>query len=229
MSLRFGWRTSKPTARTAELLVEELGDELLVYDQRDDQVHCLSSAAGRVWRACDGLTSVEQLGGVLGLESGVVDQALGELEGCGLLEGEAGDGVTRREATGRLAKLGAAAAAAPLVYSIAAPTPALAASQRFCQTVVNCVGTANKGQVGCGATCGANGCACCYTSPAMCNAPSNGVPGNNVYVRCTAACSPAAANVCSHQYVGAGNGVCANFLPANCSNFNACVSNVGTF
>ena len=66
------------------------------------------------------------------------------------------DGVTRREATVRMAKLGAAAASAPLIYSIVAPTPALAASQ------AHCVG------LGCNQDCGnchQGGCSCCVGSP----------------------------------------------------------------
>jgi hypothetical protein len=182
MSPLWGERTRRPTARTAELLVEELGGELLVYDQRNDQVHCLSSEGRTVWRACDGTTSVEQLGSALNLDSELVAQALDELEACGLLDAEAADGVTRREAAARLARMGAAVAAAPLIYSIAAPTPALAASAVFCskQGTNGCItGTVDK-------TCASNacssvGCACCFSSPPKC--------GNVNYSTCTVDCT----------------------------------------
>lgn len=213
----------RPTARTAELLVEELGDELLVYDQRSDQVHCLSLAAGKVWRACDGKTSLEQLGSALNIDSELVDRALDELDACGLLDGEAPGGVTRREATARLVRTGAAAAAAPLIYSIAAPTPALAVTQNFCANHA-----ANNGCAGVGtgtpstacANCSSVSCACCYTSPMMC--PASTAPGTsgNGYARCTASCS-GANNVCTTPFVANAGGVCAQ--AANCSgNFNAC-------
>jgi hypothetical protein len=175
------WRSRMrtPTARTDELLVEELGEELLVYDQRNDQVHCLGSAARTVWRACDGKTSVEQLGRALNLDCELVDRALGELEACGLLDDEAAGGVTRREATGRLARIGAAAASAPLVYSIAAPAPASAASLRMCLAVGGCLRGPKAGGSGSGDNlpctgsgsagfkkCNAVGCACCsFTAP----------------------------------------------------------------
>ena len=47
-------RSKKPLARSEELVIEELGDELLVYDERTQRAHCLSATAARVWRACDG-------------------------------------------------------------------------------------------------------------------------------------------------------------------------------
>src|SRR3954470_9075829 len=135
-------RVRRPLARTADLLVEEFGDELLIYDQRSDQAHCLSPAAARVWRACDATTTVEQLGAGLELDHGTLAHALEELEACELLDSGPAAGVTRREATARLAKLGAAAATAPLIYSITAPAPAMAASQAFC-TRLGCPTGAN--------------------------------------------------------------------------------------
>jgi hypothetical protein len=176
MSPLFGFRGRKPTARTAELLVEEFDDELLVYDQRTDRVHCLSPPAWKVWRACDGRTAVEQLGPALGLDAEIVAHALEELEACGLIEG----GVTRREATARFARIGAAASA-PLVYSIVAPTPALAASAAFCLSQ------------GCGSATGATqlvcsgGCLRCAGSG--CNSCPSPVNGDGAY--CVAACSVA--------------------------------------
>lgn len=219
MSPLWGSRTWKPRARTAELLVEELGDELMVYDQRDDQVHCLGPTARSVWHACDGKTSVEQLGRALSLEHGVVDRALGELEACGLLDGEATDGVTRREAGVRLAKMGAAAASAPLIYSIAAPAPALAVSPLFCQSLgtAGCAGAIVNGAKSCSVApcnmCRSSGCACCWLSPMQCTGSVN-------YYRCTTSCA-GANNHCSRQYIGAAGGPCAPVL-AQCNNYNAC-------
>ena len=121
-----------PSARTADLLVEEFGDELLIYDQRSDEAHCLTSAASRVRGACDGSTPVERLGPALRLDEATVARALEELDACGLLDSGPATGVTRREATAKLARIGAAVVSAPLIYSIAAPAPAMAASQAFC-------------------------------------------------------------------------------------------------
>jgi hypothetical protein len=141
-----------PLARTADLLVEEFGDELLIYDQRSEQAHCLTSTASRMWEACDGSTSVPQLGLALNLDAATVARALEQLEACGLLDSGPAAGVTRREATAKLVSIGAAAASAPLIYSITAPAPALAASQAFCEAIA-CPATS--------ATCTGAGCLFC--------------------------------------------------------------------
>ena len=147
-------RGRKPLARTTDLIVEELQDELLVYDLESDRGHCLSPAAAAVWRRCDGRTPVEGLSAQVGLDAETVGRALDELTGCGLLEAGAvdADGTTRREITVRLAKAGAAVAAAPLIVSVTAPTPAQAQSPGVC--------AAFSGQ-GCGGACFQAGCCCC--------------------------------------------------------------------
>lgn len=121
-----------PLARTDELVLEDVGDEVLIYDQVADCAHCLSRDAARVWRCCDGKTSVEALGLALDLDRETVARALEELADRELLQPWRPAGVTRREVTLRLAKVGAAAASVPLIYSIVAPTPALATSQAAC-------------------------------------------------------------------------------------------------
>ena len=150
-----------PLARSTDLIVEELGDEVLIYDTAIDRGHSLSPEAARVWRACNGKTPVEELSSRLGLDQETVDLALAELESCELLEVKpsiVADGSTRREVTLRLAKVGAAAAAAPLILSVAAPTPAMAATLAQCLKVTqqsgNCGGANAKG-------CHDLGCCCC--------------------------------------------------------------------
>ena len=115
------------------MIVEELGDELLVYDTKVDRGHSLSAVAARVWQACDGRTPVEGLCAQLDLDADEVDRAVDELDGCNLLEGtpelsidelsddEAVAGHTRREVSVKVMKVGGAVAAAPLIASIAAP------------------------------------------------------------------------------------------------------------
>lgn len=161
--LRLGKRNSpraqdlrSPLARADELIVEEVGDEVLIYDQRTHDAHCLSAAAGQVWRACDGKTPREQLSAQLGLDAGTVERALEELETCALLEGDPHPGVTRRQATKRFVQAGAAAAAAPLIYSIVSPVPAAAQSFTACFRL-----SGNCGTTGCLSVVG---CCCCHQS-----------------------------------------------------------------
>jgi hypothetical protein len=162
-----------PLARSNELITEELDGEVLVYDQASDHAHCLTPTAARVWRACDGYTTVEVLANKLDLDGDVVVRALEELETSGLLDTgpTPAQGSTRRELTAKLAKVGGVVAAAPLIYSIVAPTPALAASQAFC-LALGC------NNVGCG-TCHQHGCSCC--------GPGNS--GTSSSKLCTADCS----------------------------------------
>jgi hypothetical protein len=116
--------------------------------------------AAKVWRACDGRTSPDQLVAGLGLDPDTVARALDELSNCDLLVqsptlAPVRGGSTRREVTIKLAKVGAAAAAAPLIVSVAAPKPAMAA------TLAQCLAATAAGDCGSGG-CGAiEGCCCC--------------------------------------------------------------------
>jgi hypothetical protein len=150
-----------PLARSADLIIEELGDEILVYDTKTDQGHSLSPEAAKVWRACNGTTSAERLSVKLGLDQDTVNRALEELSNCDLLEVRptiVADGSTRREVTIKLAKVGAAAAAAPLILSVAAPAAYAAATVRFC-------GQFSSGNCGANTGCSSTVGCCCCTPP----------------------------------------------------------------
>jgi hypothetical protein len=145
----------KPLARSHGLIIEELGEELLVYDQLSDRAHCLSAKASTVWRACDGEKTVSALGAETGLDSELVAQALLELRECSMLDGlPAGAGMTRRDLSFKVAKLGAAAASVPLIVSVAAPVPAAAITP----TPALC---AEYNAHSCNACCQIIGCCCC--------------------------------------------------------------------
>lgn len=171
-------RMSAPRARKEGLVIEDVADEVLIYDQTSDKVHCLTREAAMVWRVCDGSTSPTELASALGLSQETVSAALDHLQEADLLEAPPSIGITRREATVRMAKVGGAAAAAPMIYSILAPTPALASSQAYC-LAFGCVTTQ-----GCGA-CHNCGCACC--GPGNKNKKDTDLTGENKL--CTADCS----------------------------------------
>lgn len=125
-----------PRARRDNLVIEELADETLVYDLLSNKAHCLNRTASRVFRHCDGRTS---LASVTKMLQGEVDKrltrdavllAIDRLEKSGLLQEPVQSGnreqPTRREV---IRKLGwAAAVSLPLVTSIVAPTAASAAT-----------------------------------------------------------------------------------------------------
>jgi hypothetical protein len=123
----------QPRARTSDLVVKEVREELLVYDLTRQRAHSLNRVAAAVWRACDGTRGVVALGKVAARESGhalpaeAVRYALQSLGRAQLLEGPVEEGgLTRREVMARLGT--AAAVALPLVTTIVAPTAAQAQS-----------------------------------------------------------------------------------------------------
>jgi len=128
---------SLPQARREELLVQELADELLVYDRTRHKAHCLNQTAALVWQRCDGKTSVTEMARLLGKEThtrvdeAVVWLAFDQLSKAHLLQGDAREwtgrsGISRREV---MRRIGAAAAVAlPVVSSIAAPEAVQAAT-----------------------------------------------------------------------------------------------------
>jgi len=124
-----------PRARQDGLLEETVGEELLLYDRDSHTAHCLSPIAACVWRQCDGKRDVAELAELAGVSESLVADALHELRGKDLLVAEPEltqrtiPGESRREAIGRVARYGAAAAAGPMIVSATAATPAMAASE----------------------------------------------------------------------------------------------------
>jgi hypothetical protein len=113
------------------LLIEELGDELLVFDKATNRAHSLNATAVAVFRACDGKRSAAQIAEHAGVEQIAVELALGNLADSHLLAAETvpADRISRRSALRRLARAGAVAAVAvPVVRSITAPSAAMAGS-----------------------------------------------------------------------------------------------------
>ncbi len=151
-----------PVARpSSELIVEELPDELLVYDRRRKHAHCLNRTAAMVWRRCDGVTSLEAMVGELeaaGISEGRTAAllALDELERAQLLAPAEAPlravGYSRRRMLKNLGIAAGAAIAIPVVQSIVAPSVAEAAS---------CI---PSGGTGC-----AGGTACCSGGTCMGN------------------------------------------------------------
>jgi hypothetical protein len=122
-----------PRVRHEGLIEEAVGEELLLYDRESHTAHCLSPVAACVWRHCDGEHDVTELALLAGMSEGLVAEALHELRERDLLDAEPQltqgtvPGESRRQAIGRVARYGAAAAA-PFVVSATAATPAMASS-----------------------------------------------------------------------------------------------------
>ena len=132
-----------PFARNHELLVESVGNEIVVYDALTDRAHCLNSLASAVWVQCDGRTSVEALASsvsaVLTTDLSVdeIRSALIQLHQADLLvDGSplsaTRPGLTRRSFLKRAGAAAALGASLPMIVSIVAPTAAAAASSPAC-------------------------------------------------------------------------------------------------
>ena len=124
-----------PLARREGLLAEEVGAETVLYDGGSREAHCLTPLAAVVFARSDGRTPPADLAAIASGELGdpvdveVIEQALAELEARDLLVASPdGDGISRRQMFGRTAKVGGAAFAAPLVYSVLTPAYGAAAT-----------------------------------------------------------------------------------------------------
>ena len=118
-----------PARRTEaeDLLITDVGDELVVYDSRSHQAHTLNRTATCIWNACDGQRTVADITRVVSQElSSLVDErvvwhTLQDLSEKELLSGPLPSGwlgapLTRRE----MVQLGGIAAI-PVIASILVP------------------------------------------------------------------------------------------------------------
>lgn len=145
-----------PRAREEGLIVEPLGDELLVYDERTHKSHCLNRAAALVWKGCDGRSTAGEIARRVGaelnaeVEESLVWMALEDLGKRGLLTAKA----ARPAAFGRISRrdlirrAGAAAVLIPVIATITAPTAYAA---------VSCAGSCNPQAQDCPAGCFCSG------------------------------------------------------------------------
>lgn len=147
--------TLYPEARRDKLVVEELKDEVLVYDLDRDQASCLNTTAALVWKYADGKTSVSEIADKMSRDLGmlvdvrVVWYALEQLNKKRLLQDRVAipaeySRMSRRDFLVKAGIIGAAVAI-PVVIALAAPSAAMAGSctgncctDNSCAPVVNC-------------------------------------------------------------------------------------------
>ena len=137
----------EPRARSRDLIVEALDNELLVFDQRNQQCHVLNQTAAAVWRRCDGRNGEAELAAAASEASGlpprpeIATLAIDQLRHALLLEGAADATssvrLTRRAVIRRLGLAAGLAALLPAVESIVAPRAAEAQSAPTSTTPVS--------------------------------------------------------------------------------------------
>ena len=127
-----------PQARRTGLIIQEVDSEILIYDQNTNKAHCLNQTAAKVWKYCDGETSLAEACKALScdldtsVDEKLVWYAVDQFSKDNLLEQGIESpafiiaGMNRRQMVRTLGL--AALIAVPLVTSIVAPTPAQAAT-----------------------------------------------------------------------------------------------------
>ena len=147
---------NNPMARQNGLVVQEMPDEVLVYDLDSNKAHCLNQSAALIWKSCDGTNSVGDI--VRQFESngsGKVTEdfvwlAIDQLNENGLLAGDVASrfaGQSRRQV---LKTIGLASMVAlPVIASLVAPRNAMAAVSCTCVNLTTCQGKPGCPQVAC--------------------------------------------------------------------------------
>ncbi len=127
-----------PQARRTGLIIQEVDGEILIYDQNTNKAHCLNQTAVKVWKYCDGETTLAEACKALScdldtpVDEKLVWYAVDQFSKDNLLEKGIEQpafiiaGMNRRQMVRTLGL--AAVIAVPLVTSIVAPTPAQAAT-----------------------------------------------------------------------------------------------------
>lgn len=146
-----------PVARKQGLVVQEMPEEVLIYDLDTNKAHCLNNTAAFVWKSCNGNNSVADIAKMFESDMGkpveedLVWLAIEQLNDKNLLSGDLTPtfkkGQSRRDV---IKKIGfASMIALPIVASLAAPTSVLAATSCNCPAGVgDCIA-----QPTCGQTC----------------------------------------------------------------------------
>lgn len=152
-----------PVARKSGLVIQEVPEEVLVYDVDTNKAHCLNKTAAMVWRSCDGTRSVPEIAEYVGREAGekvtndFVWLAIDQLNANDLLEKRVEadfNGMSRRDVIKRIGLT--SMVALPVIASLVAPPTALASGSCSCMSSGQCAT-----QTGCPSTVNCNGLGQC--------------------------------------------------------------------
>lgn len=130
-----------PVARTNDVYIQPLSNEVVVYDRTSHQAHCLSMTTFKVWENADGTRSIDQMAELLNKDLNlacgrdVVLLALEDLRKANLLQTatlpEQAPLPSRRDVARKLSVAGLSASLLPFIGSMVAPTPAMARSGNY--------------------------------------------------------------------------------------------------
>ena len=161
----------KPICRKTDIVIQEYGTEILIYDLLIHKAFSLNETSALIWHSCDGSRTVSEISGELShqtkspVSEDLVWLAVEQLKRENLIENEADmpmsfEGLSRREVIRRVGL--ASLTALPVISTLVAPTAVHAQSV--------CVGSSGR----------ALGCPC--TAITQCQPPSarccTNVPGD---------------------------------------------------
>lgn len=118
-----------PLARTKDVVVQDLKTEVLVYDLKTNQAFCLNDTSAKVFNACDGLTTFDELKSRYKFSADLIHLALDELSRNNLIESDYESplaGISRREAIRQVGL--ASLVSLPVISALIAPQASHAAS-----------------------------------------------------------------------------------------------------
>jgi len=134
-------------ARQKDLVIQEMPDEVLVYDINTNKAHCLNPSAALVWKSCDGVNNVAdivrqfEITGRGKVTEDFVWLAIDQLRENALLEGDIAPrfaGQSRRQVIKTIGL--ASMVAVPVIASLVAPPNALASGSCSCVNPAGCAG-----------------------------------------------------------------------------------------
>lgn len=139
--------STNPVARNEGLVIQEMPDEVLVYDMNTNKAHCLNPSAAFIWRACNGKNSVADIASRFETDGkGKVSEdfvwlAIDQLQENALLKHEITPRFSGQSRRHVIKTIGLASmVAVPVIASLVAPQNALAASSCGCTAPIGCAG-----------------------------------------------------------------------------------------
>lgn len=205
---------NNPQSREHDIVIQELKDEILIYDLQKNKALCLNQTSAMVWQACDGTKSVTEISGILGqklnttVSEDVVWLALEQFKKDNLLAQSHEfttplDGLTRREIVRRIGF--ASMVALPMISTLLAPWSTQAHSMGSGACVCDAPAGGNLRPEGCPCTVNNDCCGVCssgtcspVTAPSACSA-ANCCPDLGSFD----VCSPTAPDGCNARPEGA--------------------------
>jgi len=189
----------RPIARTQNIVVQKMGDEILLYDLVADKALCLNDTSARIWLLLDGNKTSSEISDEISVQTKslvseeIVWLAVDQFQKDGLLETGLGDyehfkGLSRREV---IRKIGfTSAIMLPLVSSIIAPQAFMAQSV--------CVPGMGAGVPtdACNSDADCSNCNCTGTGEVICCAPgvshANPLPTGQAFCATAVSCAASA-------------------------------------